>query len=62
MSRTFAYEYFYEALQSYKQAEEIRPGNNDEAVLCWNSCIRIIQNEKLKPRKDSEDVLIDMES
>jgi tetratricopeptide (TPR) repeat protein len=62
MSRTFAYEYFYEALQSYKQAEEIRPGNNDEAVLRWNSCIRTIQNEKLKPRKDSEDILIDMES
>jgi tetratricopeptide (TPR) repeat protein len=62
MSRSFAYDYFYEALKSYKQAEAIRPENNDEAVLRWNSCIRTIQTEKLKPRQDSEDVLVDMES
>jgi tetratricopeptide (TPR) repeat protein len=62
MSRSFAYDYFYEALQAYKQAEAIRPDNNDEAILRWNSCVRTIQKEKLKPRQDSEDVLVDMES
>ena len=62
MSHSFAYDYFIEALQNYQRAEQIRPENNDEAILRWNSCIRMIQQEKLQPRLDSEDVLVDMES
>lgn len=62
MSRSFAYDYFYEALEQYQKAEAIRPEDNDEAVLRWNSCIRTIQKEKLTPRRDSEDILVDMES
>jgi len=62
MSRSFAYEYLIEALQFYQQAEQLRPENNDEAILRWNSCIRTIQKEKLEPKRDDEDVLIDMES
>lgn len=62
MSHSFSYDYFIEALQNYQQASEIKPENNDEAILRWNSCIRIIEQEKLKPRLDSEDVLVDMES
>jgi tetratricopeptide (TPR) repeat protein len=62
MSHSFAYDYFYEALQAYKQATDIRPEHNDEAILRWNSCIRTIEKQKLQPRKDSEDILVDMES
>ena len=62
MSRSFAYDYFVEALQYYQQAELLRPENNDEAILRWNSCVRTIQKEKLQARLDSEDVLVDMES
>ena len=62
MSRSFAYDYFVEALRYYQQAEQLRPDNNDEATLRWNSCIRTIQKEKLQARRDSEDVLVDMES
>lgn len=62
MSHSFAYDYFAEALEQYRQAEQIRPEDNDEATLRWNSCIRTIQKEKLKPRRDSEDILVDMES
>lgn len=62
MSHSFAYDYFFEALESYQKAQEIRPDQNDEAVLRWNSCIRTIQKEKLQPRRDSEDILVDMES
>ena len=62
MSHSFAYDYFYEALESYQKASEIRPEQNDEAILRWNSCIRTIQKEKLQPRRDSEDILVDMES
>jgi len=62
MSRSFAYDFFIEALQCYQQAQQICPEHNDEAILRWNSCIRTIEKEKLKPRLDSEDVLVDMES
>lgn len=62
MSRTFAYDYFIEALQCYQLAEPLRPSNNDEAILRWNSCIRTIKKERLRPRPDSDDIYTDMES
>jgi hypothetical protein len=62
MARVFAYDYFIEALQFYEKAEKIRPEHNDEAILRWNSCIRTIEKEKLKPRPDSKDARLDMES
>lgn len=62
MSHSFAYDYFAEALHFYKQAEKISPEDNDDAILRWNSCVRTIQKEKLKPRAESDDSLIDMES
>ncbi|MDC9725967.1 MAG: hypothetical protein PSN44_08665 [Gammaproteobacteria bacterium] len=62
MSHSFAYDYFIEALKFYQQAVDRCPEKNDEAILRWNSCIRTIEKEKLKPRRDSEDILVDMES
>ena len=62
MSYSFAYDYFIEALNFYQQAIDRCPEKNDEAILRWNSCIRTIEKEKLEPRRDSEDVLVDMES
>jgi hypothetical protein len=32
------------ALDCYKQAEQIRPAGNDEAILRWNYCIRLAQS------------------
>ncbi|MFW5450661.1 MAG: hypothetical protein ACKE9I_03590 [Methylophagaceae bacterium] len=62
MSHSFAYEYFAEALSYYQKAVDRCPEKNDEAILRWNSCIRTIEKEKLKPRLDSEDLMVDMES
>lgn len=62
MSRSFAYDYFREALLCYEKAEAIRPEHNDEVILRWNSCIRTINNEKLQPRQDDDDLLVYMES
>jgi hypothetical protein len=62
MSHTFAYDYFVEAMGHYQQAEKLSPEHNDDAILRQNSCIRTIQQEKLKPRRDSDDILVDMES
>jgi tetratricopeptide (TPR) repeat protein len=62
MSRSFAYEYFIEALKCFQQAESLCPENNDEAILHWNSCIRTLTKEKLEPRQDATLAEIDMES
>jgi len=32
-----------EAMQCYEKAEKIRPHGNDEAILRWNRCVRLIQ-------------------
>jgi tetratricopeptide (TPR) repeat protein len=37
-----AYEWFQEAMQHYEKAAEMRPKNNDEAILRWNACARIL--------------------
>src|SRR2546422_1163912 len=31
-----------EAMRSYQEAEKIRPTGNDEAILRWNRCVRLI--------------------
>jgi len=46
-----AYDLFQEAMRLYEKAERLRPpGNNDEALLRWNTCARTITREKLGPR------------
>ena len=45
-----AYDYLSEAMTSYEQAEAIRPPGNDDALLRWNACARIIMQNKLTAR------------
>ncbi|HLW75798.1 MAG TPA: hypothetical protein VKS01_02415 [Bryobacteraceae bacterium] len=46
-----AYESLREAMAHYEQAEAIRPHGNDEALLRWNTCARLImRNRELRPR------------
>lgn len=37
-----AYESFLEAMDWYARAEALRPPGNDDALLRWNTCIRIM--------------------
>ena len=39
-----AYECFRTAMDHYERAEAIRPPANDDALLRWNSCVRMIRN------------------
>ena len=32
-----------EAMRCYEDAEKIRPAGNDDAILRWNRCVRLIQ-------------------
>ena len=45
-----AYEYLREAMTWYEAAEALRPEGNDDAILRWNTCARIIMGNKLAPR------------
>ena len=46
-SESMAYELFREAMNCFEQAEAIRPTGNDDALLRWNTCVRIIERRKL---------------
>jgi hypothetical protein len=47
-----AYEFLREAMTWYEKAEEIRPAGNDDALLRWNACARIIMRNKLTARSE----------
>jgi hypothetical protein len=50
-SGELAYHWFREAMEWYEKAEANRPAGNDEAILRWNTCARILaRNEHIRPR------------
>jgi hypothetical protein len=48
-SDTAAYVWVRKALDAYEQAERLRPPGNDDALLRWNSCLRLCQRYHLHP-------------
>lgn len=49
-----SYEWLREAMRWYEEAEAIRPPGNDEALLRWNACVRVITGNHLAPRQPEE--------
>jgi hypothetical protein len=45
-----AYEWLQDAMALYEKAEALRPPANDDAILRWNTCARLIMRHHLKPR------------
>jgi hypothetical protein len=46
-----AYEWIDKALTAYGKAEALRTAGNDEAILRWNTCVRMLErNPHLRPR------------
>ena len=43
------YEWLSEAMEFFEKAEAIRPPGNDDAILRWNTCARLIMRHHLKP-------------
>jgi tetratricopeptide (TPR) repeat protein len=35
---------FEEAMRHFSEAEQIRPAGNDDAILRWNRCVRLLQS------------------
>jgi hypothetical protein len=49
-----AYQCFREAMTHYERAEAIRPPANDDALLRWNSCARMIMSHHdVAPAKET---------
>jgi hypothetical protein len=45
-----AWEWFHEAMRHFEDAERLRPANNDEAILRWNTCARTLnRHPELEP-------------
>ena len=49
-SISHAYEWIREAMNWFERAEAIRPAGNDDALLRWNACARLLErNPRLAP-------------
>jgi hypothetical protein len=49
-----AYELLREAMTWYEKAEALRPAKNDDALLHWNTCARLITGNQLTPRTEEK--------
>lgn len=38
---------FEQAMKYFEDAEKIRPAHNDDAILRWNRCVRLLQSRNL---------------
>ena len=53
-SRYWAYDLFRDAMDCYEKAESISPAANDDALLRWNTCARMISANKLEAREEEK--------
>jgi hypothetical protein len=50
-----AYEWLRNAMEEFERAEAMRPAGNDESILRWNTCARILaRNPALAPATPQE--------
>ncbi|MBC8291197.1 MAG: hypothetical protein H8E37_12865 [Planctomycetes bacterium] len=46
------YEQLRDAMDAYDRAEKVRPPENDDAILRWNTCARVIMDhENIRPEE-----------
>jgi len=50
----YAHDGLREAMRHFEKAEAVRPAGNDDALLRWNTCARIIAKNKLVAREDEK--------
>jgi hypothetical protein len=51
-SKSNAHHWIQEAMASYERAEALRPAGNDDAILRWNACARLLRDRELGPRPE----------
>jgi hypothetical protein len=47
-----AYDWLTDAMSFYEKAEALRPAGNDDSILRWNTCVRLMMRHNLKPRDE----------
>jgi hypothetical protein len=50
----YAYDNLREAMRQFEIAEKMRPAGNDDAVLRWNTCARLIEKNRLVAREEDQ--------
>jgi tetratricopeptide (TPR) repeat protein len=59
-SAEVASEGFHDAMTWYEKAEKMRPAGNDEAILRWNTCVRLLaKHDRAVARHEYEPALDD---
>ena len=59
-ARSVVYDWFRQAMSHCEDAEKLRPKGNDDAVLRWNTCVRILQrNPHLAPEPESGEHMLE---
>jgi hypothetical protein len=48
------YSWLQEAMRAYERAETLRTAGNDDAILRWNACARLVRDRGLGPRPEDE--------
>jgi hypothetical protein len=51
-SGAVAYTWIRQAMLFYEDAEKLRPAGNDDAILRWNSCVRLCERFQLHPEPE----------
>ncbi len=51
-----AYDLFQDAMNWYEKAEKNHPDKNEDAILRWNTCARLMMLYKLEPKPADESV------
>lgn len=55
-SGAIAYDWLRQAMDWYEKAEAIRPADNEDSVLRWNTCARVIMdNSSVRPHVDNSE-------
>ena len=53
-AKALAFGYLSEAMAAFEKAEKLAPGGNDDAVLRFNACVRMIERHGLTPPQEAD--------
>ncbi len=56
-SESTAFELFRSAMNCFERAEAVRPAGNDDVILRWNGCARVIMMNGLEARQMASDFI-----
>lgn len=49
-ARYIAFDFLIDAMNHFARAQQLKPPGNDDALLRWNTCVRIMTHNHLGPR------------